>query len=126
MQRKYPIDPVDLHVGQRLTLARNLRGKSQEELGRVTGVSFQQIQKYESAYNRISASRLYHTACYLGYRPEWFFVGLPLIEVNSHEVDIDNDILGSRETQKLISTYYRINDRKKREAVLGVLLAMID
>ena len=56
MQRKN--DPVDVHVGERLRLARTLRGFSQSKLGQLEDISFQQIQKYERGLNRISASRL--------------------------------------------------------------------
>ena len=50
---------VDMHVGQRLRLRRTLLGLSQEQLGTELNITFQQVQKYERAANRISASRLW-------------------------------------------------------------------
>lgn len=50
---------IDAHVGKRLRLRRAMLGFSQEQLGAVAGLSFQQIQKYERGTNRISASRLW-------------------------------------------------------------------
>ena len=70
------IEPVDLHVGARLRLRRRAIGCSQEDLAEATGVTFQQIQKYERGTNRISASRLYQIAVRLGVTISFFFEGL--------------------------------------------------
>ena len=51
--------PVDVHVGKRIKEIRKSKGMRQRELGKATGVRFQQIQKYEDALNRVSASRLF-------------------------------------------------------------------
>lgn len=51
--------PIDVYVGKRIKEIRKNRGMRQRELGKATGVKFQQIQKYEDALNRVSASRLY-------------------------------------------------------------------
>jgi transcriptional regulator with XRE-family HTH domain len=66
-------NPIDVHVGQRLRSLRLSRDLTQEELGELVGVSYQQIQKYETGTNRISASRLYLLACHLDVGPEYFF-----------------------------------------------------
>ena len=50
--------PVDIRVGKRIRHFRHLRGMSQTDLAEQIGVRFQQVQKYEKASNRISASRL--------------------------------------------------------------------
>jgi transcriptional regulator with XRE-family HTH domain len=57
-----PVHPVDRLVGQRVRLLRLSRGLSQTQLATALGLSFQQVQKYESATNRISASRLFEIA----------------------------------------------------------------
>src|SRR5215469_5100458 len=51
-------NPVDVHVGSRVRLRRNMLGLSQEKLGEAIGLTFQQVQKYERGANRIGASRL--------------------------------------------------------------------
>lgn len=51
-------DPADVAVGARIRLLRKLRGLSQQALADATGVTFQQIQKYERGSNRVSASML--------------------------------------------------------------------
>lgn len=69
-------NPVDIHVG---TLIRNRRkqlGISQERLAHELGLTFQQVQKYERAANRVSASKLWHTAQVLQTDIGYFFDGL--------------------------------------------------
>lgn len=55
-------DAIDLDVGNRIRAYRKLAGLSQTDLGDEIGVSFQQVQKYESGTNRVSASMLCHIA----------------------------------------------------------------
>jgi transcriptional regulator with XRE-family HTH domain len=69
-------DPIDLHVGGQLRLARDLSGMTQTEIGRALGMSFQVIQKYEQGEIRISASRLFQLAKLLLKSPDYFFEGL--------------------------------------------------
>jgi transcriptional regulator with XRE-family HTH domain len=67
---------VDRHLGEAIRLRRRALGLSQQALAQRIGISFQQVQKYESGANRISASTLYVTARALGLAPGAFFVGL--------------------------------------------------
>jgi len=53
---------IDQSIGQRLKSFRLAAKMSQEQLGKVLGVTFQQIQKYENGKNRISGSRLIRAA----------------------------------------------------------------
>jgi transcriptional regulator with XRE-family HTH domain len=50
--------PYDIALGNQLRLARKLAKISQQQLAIECGITFQQIQKYESGFNRISFSRL--------------------------------------------------------------------
>ncbi len=67
---------IDIHVGHQLRQRREMRGMPQKELARRLGISFQQVQKYESGANRISASKLWEAACVLEVGPDYFFAGL--------------------------------------------------
>lgn len=67
------LDAVDREVGRRLRLRRTLMGLSQERLGELLGVTFQQIQKYEGGTNRIGAGRLWRLARILEIPIGWFF-----------------------------------------------------
>jgi transcriptional regulator with XRE-family HTH domain len=68
-------DPVDIHVGARLRHMRSLAGISQEQLGKFSGITFQQVQKYEHGTNRLSASRLHQFSKILNVKVSDFFDG---------------------------------------------------
>jgi transcriptional regulator with XRE-family HTH domain len=67
---------VDRHVGRRLRMRRLLLGMSQERLGELLGLTFQQIQKYERGANRLGASRLFEAAQALEVDVAFFFEDL--------------------------------------------------
>ena len=67
--------PIDIHVGRKIREARVLRGLTQAALAEKIGASFHQLQKYESAQNRVSCSRLYAIAVALDVPVQSFFVG---------------------------------------------------
>lgn len=69
-------EAVDIHVGERLELARQSMGVTQQELGEALGVTFQQVQKYLRGTNRISAGKLYEAARFLNVEIGFFFTGL--------------------------------------------------
>ena len=74
-------DPVDLHVGAQLRLARELTGLTQTEVGRALDMSFQVIQKYEQGEIRVAASRLFQLGQLLRKSPDYFFEGLAATDV---------------------------------------------
>ncbi len=76
MTRRDP-NYIDVHVGARMRMRRQLINMSQERLGELLGITFQQVQKYEKGSNRISASRLFYSAKTLGVPVQFFFDGLP-------------------------------------------------
>ena len=69
-------NPVDVHVGTRVRLRRQVLKMSQEKLGDQLGVTFQQVQKYERGANRIGASRLWKISDVLNVPINFFFDGL--------------------------------------------------
>jgi transcriptional regulator with XRE-family HTH domain len=70
-------DDVNLHLGRRIRRRRRLLGLTQAQLGRCCGVGYQQIQKYETADNRIFAAQLWRLAEALGTPVSYFYEGLP-------------------------------------------------
>lgn len=66
-------DPIDAEIGKKIRYRRWFLGMSQAELGKLVGVQFQQIQKYENAANRVSASRLWKLSQALGVDISFFF-----------------------------------------------------
>lgn len=72
--------PVDIYVGNRLRERRQKLGMSQETLAKASGITFQQVQKYERATNRISVSRMFEFASVLRVPIDYFFYGMGEIE----------------------------------------------
>jgi DNA-binding XRE family transcriptional regulator len=68
--------PVDRHVASRLSLRRREVGMTQNQLAQTLGLTFQQLQKYEKAVNRISAGTLYQLSLSLEVPVQYFFEGL--------------------------------------------------
>jgi len=82
---------IDQHVGTRTRALRLQRGISQSDLANELGVSFQQVQKYETGTNRISASKLYTISQVLGVKPGHFFDGLDDNPTDNDMEDLDVD-----------------------------------
>jgi len=126
--------PVDVHVGKRLRLRRNMLGLSQEDLGKSIGVTFQQVQKYERGTNRIGSSRLYDIAAMLSVPVGYFFeeVESGAEAVSSYGFAEDISIpkeakdFDSKETIDLVKAYYKICDPSVRNKVLSLIKAMKD
>jgi transcriptional regulator with XRE-family HTH domain len=110
------IHPVDRHVGQQLRIRRIHSNLSQTELGAKIGLSYQQIQKYESGKNRISASMLYEFASRLNVPVAQFFEGLPQPDAALHEAlpsDVDERIayLTTTEGRRFVEEILRLSPR---------------
>lgn len=101
--------PVDVHVGKRIRQRRYLLNESQQQLSNKVGVKFQQMQKYETGMNRVSASRLWDIAIALNVPVNFFFEGLidqPSTNVKSCGPAVD--IVSDRETIEFLRSYFRI------------------
>lgn len=107
---------VDVHVGQRIRQRRWLTGMTQQRLAELVGIKFQQIQKYETGANRVSASRLWDIAFALNVDVSHFFEGLEA-EKPQPEKALDNisaDLSGDKEAMDLIRSYYAIPENQRR------------
>ena len=123
--------PVDVHVGTRVRPRRTLRGMSQTDLAGALDLTFQQVQKNESGFNRIGASGLYQLSHVLDVPLSYFFDDMPPLE----EADVAGlhggverpsapDPMDKRETLELVRAYYRIPDPKVRDALRRMTKAM--
>ncbi len=104
--------PVDVHVGQRVRQRRWMLGMTQQQLAENVGIKFQQIQKYETGMNRISASRLWDIAEALDVAVAFFFEGLHgEVEMNGAATP---DLTVDREAMELVRSYYSIPEVQRR------------
>lgn len=103
--------PVDAHVGKRIRHRRWMVGMTQQQLADKVGIKFQQIQKYETGMNRVSASRLWDIADALGVQIAFFFEGLAEgVEAHSGE----GDMMADKEALELVRSYYSIPEAQRR------------
>ena len=107
-------DPVDVYVGGRVRTRRLLLGMNQEELAKRLGLTFQQVQKYESGANRVSASRLWEIAAIVKMPIGYFFPG----DQSQHR---PNEQLQRPESIELIRFFYAIPDGPKRQQFLEMV-----
>lgn len=107
---------VDVHVGQMIRQRRWLTGMTQQKLAEMVGIKFQQIQKYETGANRVSASRLWDIAAALGVHVSFFFEGLDRekVEADSALDNVPADVMGDKEAIDLIRSYYSIPEDQRR------------
>jgi transcriptional regulator with XRE-family HTH domain len=127
------VESIDAHVGKRLRQRRIELGLSQQKLSSVTGVSYQQIQKYERGTNRIGASMLWLLCSVLNVSPGHFFEGLShrgkTAGAGQSLSDVErpsygHDVLSDRETMELVKAYGGIDDAQVRKGVRQMLGAL--
>lgn len=111
--------PVDVHVGKRIRHRRWTLGTTQQQLADRVGIKFQQIQKYETGANRVSASRLWDIASALGVPVSFFFEDMERAEPQEPAGDrprsaMPGDLLSDREALDLLRSYYSIPEPQRR------------
>ena len=89
-----------------------LVGVTQQQLAEAVGIKFQQIQKYETGMNRVSASRLWDIAEALSVPVSFFFEGLG--DQQKEDSVLPNDILKDKEALELVRSYYAIPETQRR------------
>ncbi|SMH51697.1 helix-turn-helix domain-containing protein [Maritimibacter sp. HL-12] len=106
--------PVDVHVGKRIRHRRWMVGMTQQQLAERVGIKFQQIQKYETGMNRVSASRLWDISETLSVPVSFFFEGLEAGTGKPAESALPGDILADKEALELVRSYYAIPENQRR------------
>ena len=124
------IHPVDLHVAGVVRSKRRALKLSQAELAKGLGLTFQQIQKYETGANRISASKLHQIAMFLKMPVAGFYAGYadddnllsdaPIAETRTAK------FLNTPEGAELARHFPRITNLKIRRRLLELTQALTD
>jgi transcriptional regulator with XRE-family HTH domain len=109
---------IDVRIGAKIRLQRQLAGLSQSRLSADIGVSYQQLQKYEKGADRISASKLELVARSLGVSVSTFFdlETLPPEEVDSL----------AWEAALLNRAFLKLTDERKKSALLALVTAFAE
>lgn len=130
-EAKQDIHDFDVAVGARLRERRLQMGLTQEKLGTMLGLTFQQVQKYERGVNRIAASRLFDIAKLLEVPLTYFYAGMTAGQgfAETGQEPLEGRIAASsdknyEETNELLLAYYNIKDQEKRRRILDLIHAM--
>ena len=128
--------PIDVQVGSRIRLRRNMLGMGQVTLARALGLTFQQIQKYERGANRISASRLFEIGQKLEVPVGYFFGGLAANEAEETPTGFseapaepfDSDLMSRQDSRELVAAYRGIETAALRRRLFefGKALASLE
>jgi transcriptional regulator with XRE-family HTH domain len=115
---------IDQHVGERIRARRAELGLTQEQLAQALQVSYQQVQKYETGANRISAGRIFEIARKLGVDISYFFEGLGL-DAAGEPPPLEH---GGRQRSaiELVRKFAQIEDPHVRSAIAGLVKAIVD
>jgi len=105
-----------------------LIGMSQERLGELLGLTFQQVQKYEKGVNRIGAGRLYDVARILGVPIDYFYENVASTNqqrgFSEGEMPPVMEFVSSGEGLQLSLAFMRIRDAKIRKRVLDLVKSL--
>jgi len=112
---------VDIHVGRRIRDRRSEQGLNQKEVARALGVTFQQVQKYESGTNRVSASRLFDLSQILEVQIQHFFEGLENQQRNHQQSPKNIAHLMKSNTLELVNAYYKVDNLHVRRQILSTI-----
>lgn len=120
---------IDAYVGCRLQERRVRMGLSRERLGEKVGLTGQQIQKYETGANRISASKIYEIAKILQVKPSYFFDEIDKSSTEGKNYNENTSIKGEnfdiiikrKEIIKLINAFDLINDNDIRRSIINLV-----
>ena len=128
---KKQANPVDAHVGHRVRLRRMLVGMSQERLGELLGLTFQQVQKYEKGVNRIGAGRLFELAGILGVPVSYFYEDLApgtagMAPSANGEPPPVMEFVSSGEGLQLSLAFMKIKDQKIRRKILELVRSLAE
>jgi transcriptional regulator with XRE-family HTH domain len=115
---------IDQHVGERIRVRRAELGLTQEQLAQALKVSYQQVQKYETGANRISAGRIYEIARKLDVDISYFFEELGLHEPRE-QTPLEH---GGRQRSaiELVRKFAQIQDPQVRSAIAGLVKAIVE
>ncbi len=105
--------PVDIHVGKRIRQRRWMVGITQAQLAAAVGIKFQQIQKYETGANRVSASRLWEIAQALKMPVADFFDEMDGSAEEGGRSDLRQPLKDDRQAQELVRCYQALPENQR-------------
>lgn len=120
--------PVDRQVGLRIRMRRKELGVSQEKLAEALGLTFQQVQKYERATNRVSASKLFEIACALDTNVSYFYGDLAQADSDAAAAPLPglHEFLLTPEGPELAALFQKLPRRRVRRKLIELMRVIAD
>jgi len=123
MAKKSP-NAGDRHVGMRIRMRRTVLGMSQERLGELLGITFQQVQKYEKGTNRVGAGRLIDIAKALNVPITYFFEGYTNVASGDNVEGNLSQMMTMREGFALARAFAQMTDPTIRQSFVNMAEAI--
>ncbi|SME88940.1 Transcriptional regulator, contains XRE-family HTH domain [Tistlia consotensis] len=114
---------TDVHIGRKVRERRVALGWSQSDLADRLGISFQQVQKYESGANRISGSRIWDIANVLQTPVSTFFEGLDGANAAAAAAGGEEERSFDRQTLELARAVNQIDDEQVKTQLIRLVKA---
>lgn len=110
---KREINEISKMIGYKIKLRRKSLGLTQDQLARCLGLTFQQIQKYESGVNNVSICNLYKLSKILKVNVNYF--------INNNIINKDNTDIETKELAKVVEYYNKIKNREMKNIALQLV-----
>ena len=128
--RRHNPDQVDVHVGRQIRRRREELSMSQVDLAKLVSLTYQQIQKYELARDRVSSGRLHQLAMVLQVRISYFFeepalLGASYMDVSSPSVRESDRADIDRETLQLAAAFRQLPSASVRKSLINLARALL-
>lgn len=118
-------DPVDVYIGHRIRMRRVQLKLSQSDVAEALGITFQQVQKFEQAQNRVTAKRLKQLALALNVPLDYFFSDLQEDELGTVKRFVARtdlpDLLNQPQSAEVLNSFFSVRSTKHRRALLELM-----
>jgi transcriptional regulator with XRE-family HTH domain len=118
-------EPIDLIIASRIRQRRNEFGLSQVELAQKVGLSLQQIGKYESGGNRVSAARLFTIATALEVSVMWFYKDIDVGVDTNFSLKSAVASLDEATVRKLLEAFACLSTEQERKTAIALVATLV-
>ncbi len=112
-------DDIDKLVGKRLKMRRVILGLNQQDIGKVLGVSTQQIGKYENGTNRISSGTLFALAKFLKVPVTYFY------EKFGDNYLCSNGFASEKELISLVKAFMGVKNPQNKKQIIALIVSTL-
>jgi len=113
------LEDVEKHIGQQIKMLRISNKMSQKALAEKLGITYQQVQKYETGMNRISVARVWQFCQIFSVKPDFLFKNLlDLDDENASAGELIPNAMATSQDIRLMLSFKKIDDSDTRNLVI--------